>query len=49
MAGSNASGVHHPVFARKYARMAKEFEAKGAAEHRDEALRDLAGRVVSRG
>jgi ubiquinone/menaquinone biosynthesis C-methylase UbiE len=49
VAGSNASGVHHPVFARKYARMAKEFEAKGAAEHRDETLRDLAGRVVEVG
>lgn len=41
--------MHHPVFARMYARMAKEFEAKGAAEHRDEALAGLAGRVVEVG
>ena len=49
MAESRGSGVHHPVFARMYARMAKEFEAKGAAEHRDEALAGLAGRVVEVG
>jgi ubiquinone/menaquinone biosynthesis C-methylase UbiE len=49
MAESTSAGVHHPVFARMYARMAKEFEAKGAAEHRYEALRDLRGRVVEVG
>jgi ubiquinone/menaquinone biosynthesis C-methylase UbiE len=49
VARSNGSGVHHPVFARMYARMAKDFEAKGAAEHRDEALAGLAGRVVEVG
>ena len=37
------------MFARMYARMAEEFEAKGAAEHRDEALVGLAGRVVDVG
>lgn len=41
--------VHHPVFARIYARMAAEFEAKGAAEHRDELLADLSGRVIEVG
>jgi ubiquinone/menaquinone biosynthesis C-methylase UbiE len=41
--------VHHPVFARMYARMADEFEEKGAAEHRDEALAGLAGGVVEIG
>jgi ubiquinone/menaquinone biosynthesis C-methylase UbiE len=49
MAKSEGSAVHHPVFARMYARMADEFEAKGAAEHRDEALRGLTGRVVEVG
>lgn len=43
------SGVRHPLFARMYARMAKGFEAKGAAELRDEALAGLAGRVVEVG
>src|ERR687897_2513115 len=33
MAESTGSSVHHPMFARMYARMAHEFEAKGAAEH----------------
>jgi ubiquinone/menaquinone biosynthesis C-methylase UbiE len=49
MAESTNSGVRHPVFARMYARMAAEFEAKGAAEHRDEALAELTGRVVEVG
>jgi ubiquinone/menaquinone biosynthesis C-methylase UbiE len=39
----------HPRFARMYARMAEEFEAKGAAELRDEALAGLSGRVVEVG
>ncbi|HZA76485.1 MAG TPA: class I SAM-dependent methyltransferase [Acidimicrobiales bacterium] len=49
MAESKTSKVHHPVFARLYARMAKAFEAKGAAEHRDEALAGIGGRVVEVG
>lgn len=46
--GSSGS-VHHPLFARMYARMARDFEDKGAAEHRDEALAGLRGRVVEVG
>lgn len=47
---SNGSAPkHHPRFARMYARMATDFEAKGAAEHRDEALAGLSGRVVEVG
>jgi ubiquinone/menaquinone biosynthesis C-methylase UbiE len=47
---SSPSGpVRHPLFARMYARMAAGFEAKGAAELRDEALAGLAGRVVELG
>jgi ubiquinone/menaquinone biosynthesis C-methylase UbiE len=41
--------VHHPVFARMYARLAPKFEAQGAAEHRDETLAGLVGRVVEVG
>jgi ubiquinone/menaquinone biosynthesis C-methylase UbiE len=41
--------VHHPLFARMYARLADQFEEKGAAELRDEALAGLAGRVVEVG
>jgi len=41
--------VHHPVFSRVYARMASEFEAKGAAVHRDELLAGLSGRVIEIG
>ena len=37
------------MFARMYARMARDFEAKGAAEHREEALAGLTGRVVEIG
>jgi ubiquinone/menaquinone biosynthesis C-methylase UbiE len=39
----------HPLFARMYARMAADFEAKGAREHRTEALAGLTGRVVELG
>jgi SAM-dependent methyltransferase len=41
--------VHHPVFARLYARLAASAEAAGAAEHRDELLSGLHGRVVEVG
>ena len=41
--------VHHPVFARLYGRMAESFEAKGNAEHRDELLAGLTGRVIEVG
>lgn len=41
--------VHHPVFARFYARVSKAAEAKGTAEHRDELLAGLTGRVIEVG
>jgi ubiquinone/menaquinone biosynthesis C-methylase UbiE len=41
--------VHHPVFARMYARMGAAAEDKGAAEHRDELLAGLSGRVIEVG
>ncbi len=41
--------VHHPVFARVWERLASALETKGAAEHRDELLADLSGRVIEVG
>jgi ubiquinone/menaquinone biosynthesis C-methylase UbiE len=41
--------VRHPIFARLYARIAGAAEAKGAAEHREEMLAGLEGRVVEVG
>ena len=41
--------VHHPVFARLYARLSASTEAKGAAAHREEMLAGLAGKVVEVG
>lgn len=41
--------VHHPIFARLYARISAKAEAKGAAEHREEMLAGLEGRVVEVG
>jgi ubiquinone/menaquinone biosynthesis C-methylase UbiE len=41
--------VHHPLFARMYARMSARAEAGGPAEHRRELLRDLTGRVIEVG
>ncbi len=41
--------VHHPIFARLYARLSASEEAKGAAEHRQEMLAELHGRVVEVG
>lgn len=41
--------VHHPIFARLYARLSASEEAKGAAEHRQEMLAGLRGRVVEVG
>jgi ubiquinone/menaquinone biosynthesis C-methylase UbiE len=49
MTGRSPTTVHHPVFARLYERMAPKFEAKGAADHRDELLVGLTGRVVEVG
>ena len=41
--------VHHPIFARLYARTSPGVERKGAAAHRDEMLAGLAGRVIEVG
>jgi ubiquinone/menaquinone biosynthesis C-methylase UbiE len=41
--------VRHPLFARMYARMAVQFEAKGGAEHRGEMLAGATGRVIEVG
>jgi ubiquinone/menaquinone biosynthesis C-methylase UbiE len=41
--------VRHPIFARMYARMSGKAEGKGQAEHREEFLRGLAGRVIEVG
>ncbi len=46
---ASTTQVRHPIFARLYARMAVAFEAKGNAEHRDELLAGLTGRVVEIG
>ncbi|HXH56033.1 class I SAM-dependent methyltransferase [Iamia sp.] len=41
--------VRHPIFARIYARISGAAEAKGGAEHREELLAGLGGRVVEVG
>jgi ubiquinone/menaquinone biosynthesis C-methylase UbiE len=41
--------VHHPIFARMYARTAEKGEEKGAAEHRARLLAGLSGRVIEVG
>lgn len=41
--------VRHPIFARLYARISANAEAKGGAEHRQEMLAGLKGRVVEVG
>ena len=41
--------VHHPLFARLYARLSPRVDAKGGAEHRRELLADLEGRVIELG
>lgn len=46
---NRGAAVHHPVFARMYARMGASFEAKGGAELRDEMLAGAAGRVIEVG
>jgi len=41
--------VHHPLFARLYARFAVRTEQEGAAEHRRELLAGLSGRAIEVG
>jgi ubiquinone/menaquinone biosynthesis C-methylase UbiE len=43
------ASVSHPLFARVYARVGAAAEAKGGAEHRDEMLDGLSGRVIEVG
>jgi ubiquinone/menaquinone biosynthesis C-methylase UbiE len=45
----SAAQVHHPIFARVYQRISAGGEKAGAAEHRDELLNGLSGRVVEVG
>ena len=49
MARPTTTSVHHPFFARMYARMAVAFEAKGSGGHRDEMLEGVSGRVIEVG
>lgn len=46
---TDSSSVRHPFFARFYARLADQFEAKGGAEHRRELLASATGRVIEVG
>lgn len=46
---NSGAAVHHPIFARMYARMGASFEAKGGAELRDEMLAGATGRVIEVG
>jgi ubiquinone/menaquinone biosynthesis C-methylase UbiE len=46
---SEPAPVHHPWFARMYARISVKEEEGGRAEHREEALAGLSGRVVEIG
>jgi ubiquinone/menaquinone biosynthesis C-methylase UbiE len=41
--------VHHPLFARMYARMSVKAETGEQSEHREELLQDLSGRVIEVG
>ena len=43
------TSVHHPLFARVYARIGSKAEDRGQAEHRRELLAGLSGRVVEVG
>lgn len=43
------TGVHHPLFARFYARMSPKMEQAGYAERRDDLLAGLRGRVIEVG
>jgi SAM-dependent methyltransferase len=47
--GVDGTGVHHPWFARMWARIAATMEGHGAAEHRARLLTGTTGRVVELG
>lgn len=44
-----ADQVHHPIFARVYERLGSKLEQEGAAEHRDDLLAGLEGRIMEVG
>ena len=44
-----STSVHHPIFARFYARVGAAAEKAGAAQHRDELLAGVTGRVIEVG
>jgi ubiquinone/menaquinone biosynthesis C-methylase UbiE len=44
-----SSEVHHPVFARVYARLSQRTDGRGGSEHRRELVAGLRGRVVELG
>ncbi|MPZ82280.1 MAG: methyltransferase domain-containing protein [Actinophytocola sp.] len=46
---ADLSRYQHPRFAKAYARISLESEARGTAEHRDRALAGLSGRVLELG
>ena len=48
-AARRPAAVRHPLFARFYARLANQLEAKGGADHRRELLEGSAGRVIEVG
>ena len=41
--------MHHPLFARLYARVSPRTDTAGGAEHRRELLAELSGRVIELG
>ncbi len=45
----NSESVHHPIFARLYARISAQAEGKGQADHRRRVLAGLEGRVIEVG
>jgi SAM-dependent methyltransferase len=47
--GRMSAAVHHPLFARFYARLAEQADDAGVAEHREELLAGLTGRVLEVG
>jgi ubiquinone/menaquinone biosynthesis C-methylase UbiE len=46
---ASSESVHHPIFARLYARISPGMEAHGLAEHRQRLLADLVGRTIEVG
>ncbi len=44
-----AKAVHHPIFARVYARLSRGMEQQGTADHRRRLLAGLTGRVIEVG